>query len=50
VPDRKDVLADAVENWDLPYDLGATAAERTDIRARIDAGQTMPATYGNPVG
>jgi beta-glucosidase-like glycosyl hydrolase len=49
VPGGTDVLADAVENWDIPYDLGATAAERSDIRARIDAGQTVPTTYGNPL-
>jgi beta-glucosidase len=48
-PGGTDVLADAVENWDLPYDLGATAAERTDIRNRINAGQTVPTTYGNPL-
>ncbi len=48
-PGGTDVLADAVESWDLPYDLGATAAERTDIRARIDTGQTVPTTYGNPL-
>jgi beta-glucosidase-like glycosyl hydrolase len=48
-PGGTDVLADAVENWDLPYDLGATAAERADIRARIDAGQTVPSTYGTPL-
>jgi beta-glucosidase-like glycosyl hydrolase len=48
-PGGTDVLADAVENWDLPYDLGATAAERADIRAKINAGQTVPATYGNPL-
>ena len=44
-----DVPADAVESWDLPYDLGATAAERADIRAKIDAGQIVPPTYGNPL-
>ncbi|GGO06243.1 discoidin domain-containing protein [Microbispora bryophytorum] len=44
-----DVLADAVEDWNLPYDLGATAAQRSEIRARIDAGQTVPTTYGNPL-
>jgi beta-glucosidase-like glycosyl hydrolase len=48
-PGGTDTLADAMENWDLPYDLGATAAERTDIRARINAGQTVPTTYGNPL-
>jgi beta-glucosidase-like glycosyl hydrolase len=49
VPGGTDTLSNAVENWDLPYDLGATAAERADIRARIDAGQTVPTTYGNPL-
>jgi len=35
---------------DLPYDLGATAAERTDIENRISSGQTLnPADYGNPL-
>jgi beta-glucosidase-like glycosyl hydrolase len=48
-PGGSDVPADAVENWDLPYDLGASAAERADIRARIDAGQSVPSTYGNPL-
>jgi beta-glucosidase len=48
-PGGTDIPADAVEQWDLPYDLGATAAERTDIRARINAGQTVPTTYGNPL-
>ncbi len=48
-PGGTDVPADAVENWDLPYDLGATAAERADIRARIDAGQSPPTGYGNPL-
>ncbi|MGW5352608.1 discoidin domain-containing protein [Streptomyces sp. NPDC004031] len=48
-PGGGDVQADANEAWDLPYDLGATAAERADIRAKIDAGQTVPPTYGNPL-
>jgi beta-glucosidase len=48
-PGGTDVPADAVEQWDLPYDLGATAAERADIRARINANQTVPSTYGNPL-
>jgi beta-glucosidase-like glycosyl hydrolase len=49
VPGGGDNQADAVENWDLPYDLGATAAQRADIRAHIDAGQTVPTTYGDPL-
>jgi hypothetical protein len=48
-PGGTDILADAVENWDLPYDLGATDAQRTDIRAHIAAGQTVPTTYGSPL-
>jgi beta-glucosidase len=48
-PGGTDVVADAVEDWNIPYDLGATAAERADIRARIDAGQPIPTTYGNPL-
>ena len=48
-PGGSDVLADATEAWDLPYDLGATAAQRAEIRARIDAGQSPPTTYGNPL-
>jgi beta-glucosidase-like glycosyl hydrolase len=48
-PGGTDTPADAVEHWDLPYDLGATDAERADIRARINANQTVPSTYGNPL-
>ncbi|MFG2052969.1 discoidin domain-containing protein [Micromonospora sp. NPDC048930] len=48
-PGGTDVPADAVEAWDLPYDLGAGAAERTQIRASIDAGQPPATTYGNPL-
>jgi beta-glucosidase len=48
-PGGTDIPADAVESWDLPYDLGATAAERADIRAKIGAGQPVPPTYGKPL-
>lgn len=44
-----DTLGDAVDHWDLPYDMGATPAEITDIRAHINAGQTVPTTYGTPL-
>src|SRR5262249_4061019 len=47
-PGGTDVLADAMESWDLPYDLGATGAERADIRAKTDAGQPRPPRHGNP--
>ncbi|WP_433533294.1 discoidin domain-containing protein [Micromonospora sp. CA-263727] len=48
-PGGADVPADAVEAWDLPYDLGATAAERAQIRAAIDAGQPPATNFGNPL-
>jgi beta-glucosidase-like glycosyl hydrolase len=48
-PGGTDTLADANESWDLPYDLGATAPERAEIRAKIDAGQIVPTTYGSPL-
>ncbi|HEY0497267.1 MAG TPA: discoidin domain-containing protein [Kutzneria sp.] len=48
-PGGTDVPADATESWDLPYDLGATDAERADIRAKIGAGQPVPPTYGKPL-
>ena len=48
-PGGGDVLADAVEHWDVPYDLGATDAQRAEIRARIDAGQSPATNYGNPL-
>ncbi|HEV2345441.1 MAG TPA: discoidin domain-containing protein [Actinocrinis sp.] len=44
-----DTLADAVDHWDLPYDMGATSAEITDIRSHIAAGQSVPTTYGTPL-
>ncbi|GIF74472.1 discoidin domain-containing protein [Asanoa siamensis] len=47
-PGGSDVLADATEAWDLPYDLGATAAQRTTLRSQIDAGQ-QPTPTGNPL-
>ncbi|GAA0954644.1 discoidin domain-containing protein [Virgisporangium aurantiacum] len=48
-PGGTDIPADATEAWDLPYDLGATAAQRTEIRGHIDAGRPVPTTYGNPL-
>lgn len=44
-----DVESNQLERWDLPYDLGATEAERTDIRNKINAGLPVPTTYGNPL-
>ncbi|NNC16914.1 glycoside hydrolase [Corallococcus exiguus] len=44
-----DVENNQLEKWDLPFDLGATDAERTAIRQKIAAGQPVPPTYGNPL-
>jgi beta-glucosidase-like glycosyl hydrolase len=37
------------DKWDLPYDLGATAAELAQIRTNIAAGLPVPPTTGNPL-
>jgi len=37
------------EHWELPYDLGATDAQRIQIRAAIEADQAVPTTYGDPL-
>ena len=39
----------AKEQWDLPYDLGATDEERKDIRALISSGSHVEPIYGNPL-
>jgi beta-glucosidase len=44
-----DTPNDQKERWDIPYDLGATDAERAEIRRLIDAGKTVPTNYGNPL-
>ncbi|WNG24722.1 glycoside hydrolase [Cystobacter fuscus] len=43
-----DVETDQKERWDLPFDLGATEAERTAIRDRIAKGLSVQPIYGNP--
>lgn len=48
-PGGIDIPEDAVEAWDLPYDLGATAVERGQIRDSIDAGLPPATTYGDPL-
>ncbi|ACY17278.1 discoidin domain-containing protein [Haliangium ochraceum] len=37
------------EVWDIPYDMGATAAERQQIRDLINANQPVPPTFGDPL-
>jgi len=38
-----------IEHWDLPFDIGATEAERAEIRALIAAGDPVPPIYGDPL-
>jgi beta-glucosidase len=44
-----DKLTDMKEKWDLPYDLGATDAERAKIRDYIDKGEHVPPIFGDPL-
>jgi beta-glucosidase-like glycosyl hydrolase len=44
-----DNVGDQKERWELPYDLGATDAERTQIRGYIANNQPVPTNFGNPL-
>jgi hypothetical protein len=44
-----DNTTDQKERWELPYDLGATDAERAQIRNYIANNQVVPSTFGNPL-
>ncbi len=44
-----DVENNQLEQWDLPFDLGATAAQRAEIRQRIAQGLPIAPVYGNPL-
>ncbi|TVY02107.1 carbohydrate-binding protein [Cohnella terricola] len=44
-----DSVTNQLEKWDLPYDLGATEAQRAEIRNYINNNQPVPTTYGNPL-
>lgn len=44
-----DVIVGQMEKWDLPFDLGATAAERQEIRSKIIKGESIEPIYGNPL-
>ncbi len=44
-----DNVNDQKERWELPYDLGATDAERSQIRSYIANNQPVPSTFGNPL-
>jgi len=44
-----DDVNNMVEKWDLPYDIGATASERSLIRSYIDRGEAVPPIFGDPL-
>jgi beta-glucosidase len=44
-----DDLANQQEKWDLPFDLGATAGERQEIRNKIALGEDILPVYGDPL-
>ena len=44
-----DKLTDMKEKWDLPYDLGATDAERAKIRSYIEKDLAVPPIFGDPL-
>ncbi len=44
-----DEVANQLEKWELPYDLGATDAQRAEIRNYIYNNQTVPTNYGDPL-
>jgi beta-glucosidase len=44
-----DDLSNAKERWDLPFDLGATAAQIQEIRSKIAAGEQLQPIYGDPL-
>lgn len=45
----KDNTNNMVEKWDLPYDLGATDAERAKIRSLMEQDLPIPPTFGDPL-
>jgi len=44
-----DNVNNQLEKWDLPYDIGATEAQRAEIRNYINNNQPVPTNYGNPL-
>ncbi|MBN2485597.1 MAG: discoidin domain-containing protein [Bacteroidales bacterium] len=44
-----DDINNQIEKWDLPYDLGATDAQRSQIRNYIANNQPVPTTFGDPL-
>lgn len=44
-----DNLNNQTEHWELPYDIGATEAERAEIIQLTENDLSIPATYGDPL-
>lgn len=44
-----DNLNNMKEKWELPYDIGATDAERIQIRSYIKQGLAVPPIFGDPL-
>jgi len=44
-----DHVSNQAERWDLPFDLGATAAERQEIRSKIANNEPLYPVYGDPL-
>ncbi|MCL1943480.1 MAG: T9SS type A sorting domain-containing protein [Candidatus Azobacteroides sp.] len=44
-----DNINDQIEKWELPYDIGATDAERLIIRSYIDQDLPVPPIFGDPL-
>ena len=44
-----DNLSNQAERWDLPFDLGATATDRQEIRSKIANNEPLYPIYGNPL-
>lgn len=44
-----DNVNNIVERWELPYDIGATDAERIQIRNYIKQGLAVPPIFGDPL-
>ena len=44
-----DQVSNQLERWDIPFDLGATAAERQEIRSKISKNEHILPIYGDPL-
>jgi hypothetical protein len=44
-----DNVNDQAEHWELPYDIGATDAQRATIKAAMAANTEVPDNFGDPL-